>query len=160
MEYLSIYDENGQVTDRFIKRGDPIPEGDRVAVSIIFIENDDKFLIQKTSKEKGGEYSSTGGHINKGETPKEAILREVEEELGFTLNSDLIKDYGPIKDDKVFRFLFYTQEYIPIELVSLQTEEVEEVSYMTKEEIEKLIRKKKFLKSHGNLFKYLMKNKK
>ena len=160
MEYLSIYDENGNPTEKYIKRGDPIKKGERIAVAVIFIENDNKFLIQKTSPEKGGEYSSTGGHINKGETPKEAILREAEEELGVSLNKDLVESYGYLKDDQVFRFLFYTKEYIPIELVTLQTEEVEDISYKTKEEIEELINNKEFLKSHGDLFHYLLENKK
>ena len=46
---------------------------------------------------------------------------------------------------------------IDIDSVKLQKEEVSSVSYMTKEEIDDLIKKEKITKSHGLMFKYLCK---
>jgi 8-oxo-dGTP pyrophosphatase MutT (NUDIX family) len=73
MELLDVYDNNGKLTGRKIERGDKkaiLNENEHIAVAVIFIENDNgEFLIQKTSKEKGGEFSSTGGHVDSGETP-------------------------------------------------------------------------------------------
>ena len=51
----------------------------------------EKYLIQKTSKEKGGHYSSTGGHVGSNEDSKTTILRELKEELGLIVNRDEIK---------------------------------------------------------------------
>jgi hypothetical protein len=85
MELLDVYDCFGNKTGRVVERGNKdevFNDDEHIAVAIIYIENDKgEFLIQKTSKEKGGHYSSTGGHINHGEDALSAIIREVKEEL-------------------------------------------------------------------------------
>ena len=114
MELLDIYDNNGNKTGRTIVRGDKnaiLNDNEHFAVSVIFIENDNKeFLIQKASKEKGKYYSSTGGHVNSKETPKETIIREVKEELGIDINNDEIKEYGYLLYDKPIRYLYYIKK--------------------------------------------------
>ena len=161
MELLNIYDDNGNKTGRIIERGDKsvkLSKNEHIAISVIFIENDNgEFLIQKTSKEKGNIYSSTGGHVDSGETPITAIKREVKEELGIDISNDLIEEYGYILYDMPLRYIFYLKKNIDLNDVKLQKEEVDYVKYMTKEEIQKLIDNKKMLESHGIMFKELMK---
>lgn len=161
MELLDVYDNEGRPTGRKIERGDKsaiLNENEHIAVGVIFIENDQgKFLIQKTSKEKGGEYSSTGGHIDSGETPLVSIRREVEEELGIDVSKDTIEEYGFIQYDMPLRFIFYLKKNIDLKDVKVQKEEVDYVKYMNKEEIEKLIETKEMLESHGIMFKELLK---
>ena len=156
MELLDIYDDEGKPTGRVIVRDDKsevITEHEHIAVTVIFIENNEnKYLIQKTSKEKGGYYSATGGHITHNETPMSTILREVEEELGIQLKEEEIQDLGFIQYDMPLRYLYYCKKDIPLETIKAQEEEVESVDYKTKEEIEELIDKKEFLSSHGVLF--------
>ena len=98
MELLDVYNEEGKKTGKVVKRGSPkeaYEEGEHIAVAIIFIENSKhEFLIQKTSKEKGGEYSSTGGHVNHKEEPIQTIIREVKEESGLSIPANLFKDIG------------------------------------------------------------------
>ena len=53
--------------------------------------------------------------------------------------------------------VYYLEKDIDIDSVKLQKEEVSSVSYMTKEEIDDLIKKEKITKSHGLMFKYLCK---
>ena len=81
MELLDVYNENGDTTGRTIIRGDKsskLNDNEHIAVCVIYIENSKgEFLIQKTSLEKGGNYSSTGGHVSHGDTPFETIKREV-----------------------------------------------------------------------------------
>lgn len=111
MEYLDVYDENKKKTGKIIVRGEKPKENEHILLSIIFIKNSEgKYLIQKTSKEKGGHYSSTGGHVGSNEDSKTTILRELKEE-------------------------------------------VDEVSYMTKDEILNLINNENFTKSHGKILK-------
>ena len=161
MELLDIYDNNGNPTGRKIIRGDKtevLNENEHIAVAVIFIENsNNQFLIQKTSALKGGEYSSTGGHIDSGETPIKAIKREVEEELGVNVDNDNIIYYGFLLYDMPIRYLFYLRKDININDLKLQTEEVDYVKFMSIDEINKLIKDNKMLKSHGIMFQELLK---
>ena len=160
MELLDIYDDEGNKTGRVIERGNKeevLTEHEHIAVAVIFIENSNhEFLIQKTSKEKGGEFSSTGGHITHNETPMSTIIREVEEELGITLTKEEIKDLGFIKYDMPLRYLFYVKKDINLESIKIRQEEVDYVEYKRVDEIEKLINTNQMLKSHGILFHELL----
>ena len=161
MELLDIYDDNGKRTGRTVVRGDKAAEfneHEHIAVAVIFIENDNhEFLMQKASKEKGGYFSSTGGHVNSGETPFEAIKREAEEELGVNIDNDPIEEYGFLLYDKPIRYLYYLKKNIDINNVKVQKEEVDYVKYMSVEEINQLIEEKQILESHGIMFQELIK---
>jgi len=143
MELLDVYDDNGQKTGRVVERGSKdFKEGEHIAVAIIYIENsNNEFLIQKTSKEKGGQYSSTGGHVDHGEEPIDSIKREVKEELGIDIDNDSIIDLGYMCVDFPIRFCFYLKKDIDIKDIKLQEDEVESISYMTVDEIKELIDK-------------------
>ena len=98
MELLDVYDDNGKKTGKVVERGiddSAFEKGEHIAVAIIYIENSKgEFLIQKTSKEKGGIYSSTGGHVDHNEEPIDSIVREVKEELGLEISKNDIADLG------------------------------------------------------------------
>lgn len=163
MEYLDIYDNDGNVTGKVIRRGDrniKLSDNEHIAVSVIYIENNDgNFLIQKTSEEKGGLYSSTGGHICHGETPLESIKREVFEELGVDISKDKIEELGFILYDKPIRYMFYLKKDIDISEVFIQREEVDYVVYMSISQIRELINKKMITESHGKIFEEILKYK-
>ena len=162
MELLEIYNDEGKPTGKTVVRGDKnlhLDDNEHIAVGVIFIENSNhEYLIQKTSKEKGGYYSSTGGHITKGETPMSSILREIKEELGIEVKEDEVRSLGFINNGIPLMFLFYMKKDINIEDIIVQKEEVSYVEYKTKEEIENLINNNLLLKSHGILFHELLKN--
>ena len=109
-------------------------------------------MIQKTSKEKGGLYSSTGGHITNGESPIISIKREVLEEIGIDINDDDIVDLGIISYDMPIRFMFYLKKDIDINNIKVQDEEVEYVVYMSVDEIKELIKNKLITESHAIIF--------
>ncbi|MBR3512237.1 MAG: NUDIX hydrolase [Clostridia bacterium] len=143
MELVDVYDDNAQLTGRVVERGSKdFKEGEHIAVAIIYIENSNhEFLIQKTSKEKGGQYSSTGGHIDHGEKPMQTIKREVKEELGIDIEGDNVVDLGYLCVDFPIRFCFYLKKDIDIKDIKIQEDEVESVSYKTVDEIKNLIDK-------------------
>ncbi len=161
MELLDVYNEEGKKTGKVVKRGSPkeaYEEGEHIAVAIIFIENSKhEFLIQKTSKEKGGEYSSTGGHVNHKEEPIQTIIREVKEEIGIDISNDNVIDLGYLLFDFPLRFVFYLKKDIDLEKVKCQKEEVESVSYKTEKEIKELIKKGFMHKAHAKVFEYILK---
>ena len=160
MELLDDYDNNGNVTGKTIIRGDKnavLNDNEHIAVAVIFIENENgEFLIQKTSHEKGGLFSSTGGHVDSGETPLVTIKREVKEELGFNVDNDQIEEYGFMLYDMPIRFMYYLKKNIPIDKLNIQKEEVEYVEYMSVTKINELIESNQMLKSHGIMFNELM----
>ena len=164
MELLDVYDSYGNVTGRKIIRGDKtalLDKNEHIAIAVIFIENDKgEFLIQKTSQEKGGEFSSTGGHVDSGETPMMAIKREVKEELGVNVDDEQIESYGFILYDMPIRYLYYLKKNIPLDELVIQKDEVAYVEYMSISKINELIENNQMLKSHGIMFDELMKKRK
>jgi len=60
-----------------------------VETVLVYIENNHSYLMLHRTKKKddlnGGFWIGVGGHIEDGETPDEALVREVKEETGLTL---------------------------------------------------------------------------
>lgn len=157
MEYLDIYNEKKEKLNKKIKRGDKLLDNEHILVTVIFIENSEgKYLIQKTSKEKGEKYATTGGHVLSGETPKTAIIRETKEELGLDVSNENIIYIGDLLFGIPFGEIYYLKKDLDIAKLKLQQEEVEQVEYLTKAEILKLIETEKMVKSHGLMFKKML----
>ncbi len=155
MELLDVYDDKAIKTGKVVERGTNdtnFKRGEHIAVAIIYIENDNnEFLIQKTSKEKGGLYSSTGGHVNHNEEPIDTIKREVKEELGIDISNDNIISLGYLVYDFPVRFIFYLKKNIDINDIVLQKDEVESVSYMSIDEIRDIIDKGLMHNAHAKV---------
>lgn len=156
MELLNVYDNEGKITERVVPRGDKsivLSDNEHIGVVVVFIENSKgEFLIQKTSVEKGNEYSSTGGHVDAGETHLTSILREIKEELGIDVNEEELEYLGFLLYDKPIRFMYYLKKDIDIQDIVVQEEEVDFVKYMSISEIKEIINDEKITKSHGILF--------
>ena len=163
MELIDVYDENGNKTGKVVDRNtkdEAFETGEHIGVSLIYIENDDNmFLIQRTSKQKGNIYSMTAGHINHNETPKETIIREVNEELGIDISKEEIIDLGYIIVDFPVRFIFYLKKNINIGDIILKKDEVEEVSCKTLNEIKKIINNGNMHKAHLDIINIIEKYK-
>jgi 8-oxo-dGTP diphosphatase len=69
----------------------------REIVSRVILEKDGKILLLERSKAKGGGYGLVGGHVEDGETPMEALIREVKEEINIDLH---------MRDLHLFRVVF------------------------------------------------------
>lgn len=156
MEVLDIYDSNFNITGRTIVRGTKIDkENEYIMVFIIFIKNsEDKYLIQKVTPNKGNYYSTTGGHVKSKETYVHALTRETKEEIGIDISKD---NYELVSRDiiefkKAIFNVFYLEKDIDEKDLVLQADEVESVSWMTKDEILELIKNNMFLESHGKMF--------
>lgn len=128
-----------------------------------FIKNKEKlYLIQKTSKEKGGKYSSTEGHVVHEELPIDTIKRELQEELGINTCDDdlkLIVTFKHPSKNCIFNVYLINLD-IPLNKIILQSEEVEKVGYLTTTEIEKIIDNSNFFESHAYIFNNYIKEQK
>lgn len=152
MEYRDLYDENRKLTGEKIKKGDDVPKGRYYVTVAVFIQNDDnKFLLQ--INKKYNMWTTTGGHPKSGENSLEGIITEIEEELGYKADSNKIKLIKTYKTEDDFVDLYYYKENIDLNKLNLQDEEVSNVGWFSKEEIDELISNNKFLPPHIEFYK-------
>ena len=131
MEKLDIYDIDGNKTQKVVNRGEQLGQGEFIKLAVVYLKCGDKYLVQKCSEQKGGEYAITGGHTTSGNTSKQQAQVEVMEELG-----KVIKGHG------IFDVFLYNDNNLEKQKFVLQTEEVENVFWLNKSQICELIDKK------------------
>ncbi len=163
MEYRDLYNSNRVKTGEKIKKGDIIPKDKYIMVVVIFIENDNnEFLIQKRSIDKGGKWATTGGHPKSGETSLQGIITEVNEELGIKIKAPILFKQARGKD--TLCDLYYLKQNVDINKIKIQKEEVVEIKWANAKEITLLMEKNEFNKGHYMMFedclKYLNEQKK
>ena len=125
----------------------------------IFIENKQKrLLIQKRSLLKGGKYGITSGHTLIGEEPKKGAIREIQEELGIHIMEKELKQIYKIQIGKTVYNLYYVYKNIKLEEIILQKEEVQDVTWCTREEINNLIQKNEFYEKQIDAYKIFEKD--
>ena len=155
-EYWDIYTVDGQKSNRIVKRGDAMAEGDYhlVAHSLI-INQKGELLIQKRTDNKesypGYWDFGVGDSATCGEDSRTCAMRELKEEVGidhdFSNDAPLLRSYGAhsLLD---FYVVYYDG---PVENLCLQQEEVSAVAWASAKTIEKLIKEKQFIPYHAHL---------
>lgn len=144
MEKLDVYNINGEKTGKTVIRGDKnLGENEYIKLAVIYIKANNKYLIQKCSQQKGGEYAVTGGHVSSGNTSKEQCVIEIKEELGIDIDVTNLTFLGThIKQPRaMFDVYLYTDNNLENFNFVLQKEEVESVYWLTKPQINELISK-------------------
>jgi 8-oxo-dGTP pyrophosphatase MutT (NUDIX family) len=80
----------------------------RVQVAIAILHQDDQFLMQLRDPIPTilypGYWAFFGGHIEPGETPEIAVVREILEEVNYKMPS--VTKFGIYDDDRVIRHVF------------------------------------------------------
>jgi 8-oxo-dGTP diphosphatase len=80
-----------------------------IEVAICILHQADKFLMQLRDNDPKilypGYWGLFGGHIEPGETPEIAVVREVQEEIGYTL--PIVQKFDCYSDEKVIRHVFH-----------------------------------------------------
>lgn len=111
----------------------------RPSSAVIILEDDQrKALIVKANYKT--HWTFPGGMIDAYETPKQAAIREVSEEVGLTINSDTIQfawmaaRHSEVADTFQFIFKAVLQEG-QVNGIVLQTSEIDEWRLVTKEEV-------------------------
>ena len=123
-----------------------------------------EFLFQKRSMLKdthAGEWSSTGGGSDPGETTLETLVRECEEELGITVDLDNVELIMMYRKKVGFVDVYLFKADIDIKDIVMQETEVDEVKWATREEMEKMVEDGIFADNIANyrkLFFRLLKN--
>jgi 8-oxo-dGTP diphosphatase len=110
-------------------------------IAAIILENDKgEFLLALRDNKPGipfpNHWDLIGGHVEEGETPEEALVREVKEELDIDLKEySFFKIYECLNGDAYenIKYIYTGKINIPIEEVTLL--EGERAQYFSKEEI-------------------------
>ena len=143
MEIIDIVDENNQLTGQVEDRWVAFEKGLwRRTVSCWIMNDKGEILLQKRTpnkKRNPNKWAKTGGQVESGETPEEAIFREVKEEIGIEIPKEQIKVVDIFKNNKnkpIFSYNFMFEVKYKIEDYKLQKEEVSEIKYITIEDME------------------------
>ena len=151
MEYWDLYDKNRQKLNKVVKRGDYLKDDEyHLVVNVWLKNNQNEFLITQRSANKSFAFmwECTGGSALKGETSKEAAIREVKEELGIDVSKSKAKLIGSTLryyegcPDILDVWLFDSDA--KIEDVKVQEEEVNDVMWASTKKIYELYKNNKF----------------
>lgn len=138
-ELIDLYDDNKKNTGIVIPRSKEkeLLEGYHILVSaLLVINNDNKIMMQLTSKSKGSILSLPSGHVLHNEDSKETIVREMYEEQGLKIDKNAITLVEERLANKIAFFdIYYLKADYKIEDMILQEEEVQDIMWMTFEEI-------------------------
>lgn len=157
MEYLNLYDRDGNLVNEIGIKG--VKSDKLVGIVIIFIENSKgEFLIQKTSSSRDSVYATTGGHVSYGLSFKEAIIKEVEEELGIDISCDNIVEVNTYIREFFVQKVYYLKKDIDINDIIIDDSEVSGVYFFSREDISKLIEENKFRTSNISGYNYIVNN--
>lgn len=80
---------------------------------LCLIHKDNRYLLQDRIKEDWKGFTLPGGHIEKGESIMDAVIREMKEETGLTIHNPKlcgVKQF-PIDNGRYIVFLFHTDEF-------------------------------------------------
>lgn len=98
MERIDIYDRDGNVTGRIADKEEPLQEGEyRLAVGIWLIDSQNRIFLTRRSLEKSyapGKWENPAGHVQAGETPEHAVIRELQEETGVSVSPEQLTFLG------------------------------------------------------------------
>lgn len=98
MELIDIYDKDGKATGNVRDKGAPLgPDEYRMAVGIWITDGSGHIFLTRRSMEKSyapGKWENPAGHVQAGEGPVHAVIRELFEETGITVREEQITLLG------------------------------------------------------------------
>ena len=131
MEWVDVYDAQRRRTGKIIDRNAAVEPGEwLLVVHACLMDEAGRMLIQQRQYSKdrypGCWDVSAGGFVRSGEEPKEAVLREIEEELGLHVSPEalhfvLTEPFSYVLDDFFVVQIPGKGESLPLQL---QEEEV------------------------------------
>ena len=159
MELVDKFNKRREPLNKTSKRYDRI-DGEYCTYVHTWIMNDkNEFLIQKRSENKKiypNKWSITGGAVDSGETSLEGAIREVNEEIGIDIDKEKAEFMLSFKRSHGFVDVWLTKQNVDLKDIVMQKEEVSDVKWVTKEELEKMIENDEVAGTVNTYFKMLM----
>ena len=151
-ELVDILDENGKYTGESALKSEAHKKGlFHPTVHIWCNSPNGKVLLQQRGANKKTHPLkwdvSVAGHIGAGETPEMGAFREVQEEIGVTINPEKLKPLTILKIEKKYSDSFWDREFTNTFLYQMQDDipltkqkaEVEALQWITLQEFEKKV---------------------
>ena len=112
-----------------------------IQVKCWILNKENKILLtqRKADKYNGGMWEPTGGLAISGETSKQAITRELFEEIGLKVNEDTIDLIDSYRDDHFFRDVYLIRDNVLLENIKFNDGEVADAKYVTIEEFKEML---------------------
>lgn len=141
-ELLDLVSENDEVIGEVWKsKANSDPKLIHREILIYIFDNKNRLLMQQRSFNKkvypGVWAESSAGHVDKGEDPEIAAHRELKEELGFDTDLTFFEKRTLHYSNETHISYCYLGKYNG-EKITIQKEEVENVKFVKKEEIDSL----------------------
>lgn len=148
MEYLDVLNENGEFLGKKRSRRDCHNLGlwHRVTYGFLFNEYGDVLLQKRSTNKKSWPDLwdvSVSGHISAGEYGKNALKREIEEEIGLIVNINQLEYFASSKSHQVvgkkinnhFNDCYIINVDIDIDDLTPLKEEISELKWFTKNQV-------------------------
>ena len=159
-EYIDLYDKNRIPTGMAVQRGSKLPEETyRIVVHVCIFNSKGEMLIQKRADDivRWPSYwdISVGGGASAGDTSRTAAERETAEELGLNIDFSDRRPVITVNFSDGFDDFYTIEKDISLEDLHLQTEEVADARWASREEIEEMIDDGSFIPYQKELIGYL-----
>ncbi len=148
MEYFDVLNKYGEFIGKIETREKCHKEGlwHRAVYVFIFNKNGDVLLQKRSSNKRVWPNLwdvTAGGHVLSGEFGRQALTREIKEELGLNIDENELKYLVGSKStnikgdilDNIFNECYILTKDIDVSKISMQEEEVSDIKWFTRDEI-------------------------
>ena len=152
MEYLDVVNEENDFLGKIEDRNSIHEKGLwHREVAVWVLNKKGEVLVQKraaTKKQAPNKWAVTAGHIDAGENPISAAIRESYEEIGLELKENDIeflfitkinKKFSECQYNNHFQYCFCVKTYKKISEFKIQKEELSEIKYISIEDLEDIV---------------------
>jgi ADP-ribose pyrophosphatase YjhB (NUDIX family) len=120
----------------------PNQEVKHVTVAMLLVKDDKVLLVKKADPLYSGRYSVVAGHVNNNESPFDAVVREVKEEIDLSLKSpQFVMKMEDVRDKCRYNgvlhdwFVFHTTEVLDYEALKADASEISEIKLVNISEL-------------------------
>lgn len=164
MELWDIYDKDRNFTGKVVPRGTKTEKGEyRLTVKVAIFNSNNEMLIQKRQLDKRKYPNlwdiSVAGNAIHGEISEETIERELYEELGIVHDFSEDRPMFTIHKKHGFTDVYILKMDLEINSIKFQHEEIQSITWASKDEIFQLIDEEKFVPYNKSIIELLFFNK-
>lgn len=153
-EVWDLYDSNRVLLPQTMKRGEKVPEGCYHLVCEAWVISGDKVLVTRRhpNKSYGGLFECTGGSVLHGEDTLQAMVRELNEEVGLTVSTDELNLIYTNVGDSYIWDTYVVKKSIKLEDLNFLKTEVISAHLFDYSEMQELMKQGKFVRTIINRF--------